>query len=583
MLVGLVVIGMLGVAVISVATRAASTPSIALQSIGSVPPSINAGARTTLTGKVVNRAESSLPGRLTIRLQDVRNNGGTRLVASKRLRRLAGGRSARFRVSVVVPRTLAAGRYRVVACVRVDGRKRSCKRAGRSLRVVARKSGCITRAGRPKGAVFQRIDGFGSSARSFSDPHVFDVQGAAPKMSEAQQNAVLDELYVQLGLTRIRPVQPDTAAGPPPVGIETANDNSNPLATDLTAFNFEGRRLDEHTPVVARAKQRGATVAWISPLNREPWMGVSAGTDDVGEYAEWLLAQVRRFSQRGARLDYISVANEPSYSRNTMSGEFIRDVIKSLGPRLKAEGLLVPFVVPDDVRASAGAAQARIVLADPGARRYVGALATHLYDEPLAKLAALRSLAQRYGLPLWMTEFAVGAMASMRPRGSAAPRPVDWALLMHDLLATYDLSAVDYFWGYIGASDAAQGSLIQLNHDGKTYRGFTRTKLFYYFGQYSRFVRPGALRAEMTSTNDRIRASAYCGGRTRTIVAINPGSTAATTTLTAPGLVGVGRLTQTRTGPTEDWATPPAVSVAGRSATVTLPPQSVTTLNGTAR
>ena len=431
----------------------------------------------------------------------------------------------------------------------------------------------------PRGAAYQVINGFGSSSRVMNDPHVFDVNGPAPAMTRAQQDAVLNALYVELGLTRIRPIQPETAAGSPPFGIEVSNDNSSPTVTDPARFNFAGRRLDDHAAHVVRAKARGVTVAWMSPLNREPWMGVSAGTNDVGEYAEWLLAQVRRFRDRGARLAYISVANEPSYSRNSMSGAFIRDVIKALGPRLRAEGLLAPFVVPDDLDPSVAATQASIVLADPVARRYVGALATHLYGDSLDELAAMRSLARRYSLPLWMTESALGVVSSLRKRTAV---PLDWALLMHDLLTRYDVSAIDYFWGYIGVRDAVQSSLIQLEHDGKTYRGFTRTKVFYYFGQYSRFVRPGARRVAVTSSNRSVKASAYYRGRTRTVVVLNPGTAAARTTLRAADLVGVRRMTQTRTTPTENWAKRRTVSVSGRSVVVTLPPQSVVTLTGVA-
>ena len=432
----------------------------------------------------------------------------------------------------------------------------------------------------PRGTAYQLISGFGTSSRVMNDPHVFDVNGPAPPMTQAQQDAVLDALYVELGLTRIRPIQPETAAGSPPYGIEVSNDNASPTSTDRTRFEFAGRRLDDHAALVARAKARGVTVAWMSPLNREPWMGVSAGTSDVAEYAEWLLAQVRRFRDRGARLAYISVANEPSYSRNRMSGEFIRDVIKAVGPRLKAEGLLAPFVVPDDLNPTVAAAQAAIVLADPVARRYVGALATHLYGRSLDELAAMRSLARRYDLPLWMTESALGVVSTLRSRPA---EPLDWALLMHELLTTYDVSAIDYFWGYIGVRDADQSSLIQLEHDGKTYRGFRRTKVYYYFGQYSRFVRPGARRVAVTSSNRSIRASAYLRGTTRTIVAINPGSAVATTTLRAPDLSGVRRMTQTRTTSSENWGRRPGASVKGTTVTVTLPPRSVVTLTGVAR
>lgn len=601
------VIGLLTLAVVSSASRRAGRPSLALQNVGSPPSPIIAGGRITLTGKVRNRSGESRVGRITVRLRGAGTSLSGRVAARKQLKRLSGGRRARFKIAGVVPRTLPAGRYRVIVCLSTGRKKTGCKYAKRTLRVIAPTSPAWPPrpAGwpplpvpapvpaqwpsapprepstPPEGTVSQTIDGFGTSARTFTDPHVFDVQDAAPTMSSAQQAAVLDALYVELGLTRIRPIQPDTTAGPPPVGIEIANDDFDPLSTDLARFSFEGRRLDDYPPVVARAKERGVSVAWNSPLNREPWMGVSPGTDDAAEYAEWLLAQVRRFSQGGARLDYISIVNEPSYSRNPMSGAFIRDVVKNLGPRLDAEGLLVPFVIPDDVRASSGAAEAAVVLADPIARGYVGALATHLYDEPLDNLAAMRSLAKGYDLPLWMSEFSVGAINTTRPSGSPAAEPLDWALLMHDLLVTYDVTAVDYLWGYSGEPDRDQTSLVRLDHDGTTYRGFTRTKAFYYFGQYSRFIRPGALRVDMTSSKDSIKASAYHHDRTRTIVAINPGPTEATTTLKAADLAGVDRLTRTRTSPTENWTTPPAVPVSGTSITVTLPPQSVTTLTGT--
>lgn len=618
---GLLAAAVLGALLLAAAPATAgstSNPALVLIGVTSKEPAVVAGRSLTLTVTVRNRSSRSRAGRLVVRLTATAAGASARVVARRTLRRLRGGRSTRLRVVAAIPRTLAGGRRRVVACVSSASQKGNCKQVKRLLRVLtapatAPPAGSDTGlpadlvAGapppvastapppeapvpdtpaspvdRPVGTVFQTIDGFGASSRAFSDSHVFDVPGVAPPTSAAQQGQVLDALFLELGLTRIRPVQPDTGPGPPPVGIEIANDNSDPLSTDLTRFDFGGRRLDDHVPVVAGAKVRGAGVAWISPLNREPWMGVAPGTSDVAEYAEWLLAQVRRFSQRGGRLDYVSVANEPSYSRNTMSGEFIRDVIKELGPRLKAENLPDRFVVPDDVRASDAVGKAATVLADPDARQYVGALASHLYDEPLEKLEAMRALAQRYGLPLWMSEFSTGAMSSMRPSGSPAPTPLDWALLMHDLLATYDVSAVDYLWGYIGAGGADEVALLALDHDGTTYRGFTRTKVFYYFGQYSRFVRPGAQRIAVVSSNGDVRASAYHRDKARTVVAINPGATVATTTLTAPDLAGVSRFTQTRTSPTDNWATAPEVSVQGTSVTVTLPPQSVTTLSGTA-
>jgi O-glycosyl hydrolase len=314
----------------------------------------------------------------------------------------------------------------------------------------------------------------------------------------------------------------------------------------------------------------------MSPLNRDTWMGVQAGSADVQEYAEWMLAQVRRYDADGAPLDYISLANEPSYSRNTMSAEFIRDVIKALVPRLRAEGLLVPFVIPDDVRASDAAAKARIILADPAVRPYIGALATHLYDQPISNLAALQQLAQQYRLPLWMSEFTQSAMSS----ASLPSTPLAWAQLMHTLLSTYNVSAIDYLWGFAGGSDPG-GTLISLKTANGNYQGFTPNKAYYYFGQYSRFIRPGAQRVSVTTSQPDIQVSAYYRDTTRILVAINPTNTPITTRLTAPDLQNVTRMTPTRTTPTENWNTTTPLTVNNTTITITLEPQSTTTLTGT--
>lgn len=613
-----VIIALAALTAVLVGPAGTSKPSLVLSGATSHPEAVAAGESVTVTAALRNSTGRPRTGSIVVRLSGSETSGPGDVVARVTLKSVQGGASASFPVVVQVPRALAPGHYRVTVCVKGGTDTQSCRQVEHLLRVsepasptlpvspplpappppsptskaptTAKSSvtsapspGKNPSAAAPAGAVFQTIDGFGTSERVFTDPHVFnndvfDQAGVRPTTT-ALQDGVLDALYVELGLTRVRAVQPDTRATPTPVGIELTNDNADPMATDLNLFDFSGRRVDDHASLIARSKARGVKVAWTSPLNREPWMGVSPGTNDVAEYAEWLLAQIRRFNQRGGRLDYVSVANEPSFTRNQMSGEFIRDVIKNLGPRLRSEGLLVPFVIPDDIRASVAAAKATVILADPVARGYVGALATHLYDEPVTNVQAMRALADRYGLPLWMSEFSVIAINTTRP-STAVPTSLDWAMLMHDLLATYNVSAVDYLWGFIGGGDGL-GALVNLNPHDSTPPGFTRTRNFYYFGQYSRFVRPGAKRVAMASSDGSIKASAYFLDNTRTIVAINPGSAPVTTTFDAPDLAGVGQLAQTRTSATESWATPGPLSVKGTSVTVTLPAQSVTTLAGT--
>ena len=420
---------------------------------------------------------------------------------------------------------------------------------------------------------YQTMDGFGSSLRVFDDPHVFEnfnpaTGKAATVLTPTQQGEVMDRLYRDLELTRVRPVIEGS--------IETVNDNSDPNVTDLSKFNFEWKRLDADVDYLAAARDRGASTFFPSPLVRERWMGASTAAD-VAEYGEWLMAQVRRSAERGVRLPYLAVANEPSGGGNPLSGAFIRDVIKNVGPRLRADGFDTLFVTPDDIRASDAAAKAAVILADPAARQYVGALGTHLYDESVSNVGQMKALAQQYQLPLWMTEFSTSGMPSAgRPANAFA-----WASLMHDLISTYDVSAVDYMWGFFGEWDRAQ--LITLNHTGATYDGYTLNKVYYTTGQFSRFVEPGAERIGAQSSDGTVQTTAFLNDDGElVIVAINNGSANQTTTFNLSGLNGFRGFDATRTSGTENWATLTPIAVDRSTFSTILPHNSITTFTADA-
>lgn len=428
---------------------------------------------------------------------------------------------------------------------------------------------------------YQRMDGFGTSERVFDDPHVFDnfnpgTARAATVLTVPQQDEVLDRLYLDLRLTRVRPASPETTPG---VGIEPQNDNGDPNVLDTNQFNFAWKNLDAHADYIARARQRGVNTWFLSPLNREAWMGTTTA-NDASEYAEWLLAQALRCRTLGVTLPYLSVANEPSYTRNTLSGAFMRDVIKILGPKLRAANLDTLFVIPDDVRSSDAAAKTQTILADPQARAYVGALATHLYDESVTNLTQMRLLSEQYGLPLWMTEFSL-TLAGSAGVGNGA---FDYAGLIHELLATYNVSAVDYQWGFFGQWET-RSQLLILNYDRggtENYTGYTLPKEYYVTGQYSKFVAPGARRIQAVSASAGIKVTAYVDWPNLTIVAFNSNTSGnPTLSFDLVGLPAIDTFNPMRTSGTENWATLPIVPVSGSNFSATLPHQSVTTFIAT--
>jgi O-glycosyl hydrolase len=302
------------------------------------------------------------------------------------------------------------------------------------------------------------------------------------------------------------------------------------------------------------------TTFFLSPVWLEEWTTEAAPE----AHAEWAMAIVRRWRALGVDLPYYSVVNEPGYQRSGIwSGQFLRDVIKRMGPRLRAEGFATRFVVPDDLNATEAELRARVVLADPEARSYVGALGFHLYDEPIENAARMRALADAHELPLWMTEW------SHRD-------PFAWAATMHALIAEHGVSAVDYMWGFFGHEDAAQ--LIALKYDaGNRYTGYAPLKHFYVTGQFSRFVRPGARRVDARSSDRRVMVSAFADDGRPVLVVVNDASLRRVVRFDLAGFVGLEAIRPLRTSMTDDWLQLDEIPMSSRGFGATLPPWSVTT------
>ncbi|MBY0385108.1 hypothetical protein K2X05_08105 [bacterium] len=116
-------------------------------------------------------------------------------------------------------------------------------------------------------------------------------------------------------------------------------------------------------------------------------------------------------------------------------------------------------------------------------------------------------------------------------RFAAKTDGLGWAELMHDLISKYNVSAIDYMWGFFGAWESGT-QLISLQYNdpifpdynpsqGPIYKGYTLDKTYYSTAQFSRYVRPGARRVSTTNSDSTIRVSAYIQGQTTVIVVIN--------------------------------------------------------------
>ncbi len=404
-------------------------------------------------------------------------------------------------------------------------------------------------------ALNQTMEGFGTTVRLFNDPHLIGASGGMGNgldIGAASQDEILRRLYEDIGLTRIR------AAVQSP-GVEPVNDNDDPAVTDVSRFRFEWVFSDGHIDLLKRARAMGVSTWWLSPGALETWMGEAS----VEEYVEWTMTVLRYWRAKGVEPPFHSIVNEPNHPRVNVSGEFIRDVVKLLGPRLRAEGFATKLVIPDDVHPYHAVVSARPTLEDPEARQYIAALAFHLYDHPVDAAAQMRPLAEQFGLPLWMSEFAV------------AGDFLEWAIIMHRLIAEHNVSAVDYMWGFFGFYDKNQ--LLRVDHSGTQYQGYAPLPPFFAMGQYSKYVRPGARRIGAVSSDRSVMASAFLRDGRVTIVVINERDSVTRARVTIAGVAAPRSVSLVRTSATENMLGIGRIDLSGDAYTVELPARSIST------
>lgn len=442
---------------------------------------------------------------------------------------------------------------------------RSLRRLGAAIVLLAWCDAAAAQITIDVGTTHQTMEGFGASARVWEDPHLSEApQTVVPPVI---QEEILVSLYTELGLTRMRPTVSS--------GIEPQNDNDDPQTFDWAKFNFAGKRNDSLVALVKQAMPYGLRTYFPSPVQPERWI-----TDAMPEeHAEWLLAILLRWRALGVELPFISVINEPAERRSRVwSAGWMRQVIKSLGPRMRQEGFQTMLVVPDDLNPHEAYRRAREIMADPDARPYVGALAYHLYGGADEDMAGMRDLAVKYRIPVWMTEYSDKSYSAYR--GAFA-----WILTMHRLIARFGVSAVDYMWGFMGSiadkdTHSPGHTLVAIVFDRGRYRSHAPTPNYYLMGQFSRFVRPGHVRVGAQSKVDGVLVTAYRGPRDIVVVAINAAQVEKDVRVSFTAGPMVGSFAAMRTSPTERWQVIDPVPVSEGVMRTVLPPLSVTTLVG---
>jgi glucosylceramidase len=372
----------------------------------------------------------------------------------------------------------------------------------------------------------QEIVGFGAS---FLESGLISLNALEPP----RQEEVLQALFNPdkgAGFSAMKTVIGATdfmAAGP----FYTYDDN--PGDTALKLFSIRRDLGPNGLVTFIRRAQRHGHFVLQAPMDYPPdWMLIDAkknqdvDTRYFDALAHYYLHYVRDYEQQGLFVDFISLFNEPRiYTK--ISPEKIRDLLTNhVGPLFARESVKSRIMACEPNTRRRAEEYWRVILDDPQARRYAGAIAYHAYEyRDFDKIAALH---HRYpDLKLWMTEVCHAYETGLVPKSVVLPRRdyEDGDFWGNQIFNDIESGASAWiYWNMIldqrggpwlvsdvhGDPDPnVQHPVVIVDVDKKE---VFYTGLYYYLAHFSKFVRPGSVRVGVTGSMDGVRCLAFQTG-----------------------------------------------------------------------
>lgn len=321
-------------------------------------------------------------------------------------------------------------------------------------------------------------------------------------------------------------------------------------------------------------------------------------------FATYLADITQHFDGQGVHLDYLSPMNEPTNSFDSCGQEGMLvppaqrdDVVRTLGATLSGRGLSSRVSADESTSVSAFNTEVPQWIGQAGTAQYVANLAHHTYDFPsdTARTAA-RNVGRAAGKKTWASEICCFGASGGWSQGYDPT--IGGALglagiVYRDLSVTYDTAF--HWWtalsSELGCAPASGGCATTTNssgwNDGLVYydpayatngnQSLYLTKRYYALAQFSRFVRPGAVRYNVTGAPAGVQVSAFDRAGQWTLVVTNQNASATPLTLHLNAKNNVSFSAARRTSATESLATVAAPAVSSGTVSTSLPAKSITT------
>jgi glucuronoarabinoxylan endo-1,4-beta-xylanase len=427
---------------------------------------------------------------------------------------------------------------------------------------------------------FQTIDGFGFS-------EAFGQASTLESASASQQQQILNDLFstsTGAGFTILRNILPSDSN-------HTIEPNSPGSPSATPTYTWDGNSWGQ----VALSKQAmsyGVTQifgdAWSAPgfmktngseSNGGTLCGApGAATCSTGDwrqaYANYLVQYIKDYASSGVTLTNIDFVNEPSftasYSSMVMTGAQNADFIKILGPTIKNAGLSTKIVCCDSEGWNLASGDVSAITSDSTALSYLNNFSSHGYT------AAPTSPLNTAGKNIWETEWSTfDSLNNTWDDGSDASG-FTWAQHIYTGLTSANLNAFLYWWGMIGSGTTDNEGLLQLTSSGTV---VTSGRLWA-MANYSRFIRPGAVRIGASTSDGNLQLSAYKNTNgSIAVVVLNTSSSSDTATysLQNTGVADGTTVTPYLTNGSNNTAAQATTSVSGGSFTAAIPARSLVT------
>ncbi|MBZ5619181.1 MAG: hypothetical protein LAQ69_10740 [Acidobacteriia bacterium] len=306
--------------------------------------------------------------------------------------------------------------------------------------------------------------------------------------------------------------------------------SDHPGDVGMKLFSIE-RDLGQNGEItfIRRARRYGQ-FALQAPMDYPPdWMLFDAKSNqDVDPryfdaLALYYLRYLQEYQKAGIFIDFLSLFNEPGiYTK--IPPDKVRDLLRDhVGPLLAKEGVRNGIMACETNNRQRAAEYWPVILDDPQARKYAGAIAYHAYGyRDFDKIAALH---RRYpGLKLWMTEVCHAYEGNNAPRGMILPNRdyADGDFWGNQIFNDLESGASAWiYWNMILDERGGPWLVSEIHRDpddnrqhpvviiDRQRKEVVYTGLYYYLAHFSKFVRPGTVRVAATGAVSGVRCLAF--------------------------------------------------------------------------